>query len=513
MKTILRNSITLLLFTCCYSATVSAQMGMPKNVANLDKWQLLDWKKDGMAGISLEQAYDFLQQKGYKANPVIVGIIDTGVDTTHEDLKNVLWKNKGEIPGNGIDDDKNGYVDDIYGWNFLGNKDGTNSQKELTVTDRAYQLYQKKWENFDSQKFSSLNPAEAFEYKMWKQVLINRKLNADADAVGPVAELKNSFMGQMLNTSPEPFYYRKLVQKDNYYDFNDRYYGNGDVMGKDLGGHGTHVSGIVAADRTNGIGVNGVADHARIMLVKSVFYGGSPWDKDLALAIRYAVDNGARVINMSTGYTISTDKKWVDDAIRYAADHDVLFVQAAGNSSTDRDLEGNTNYPNAVMLDGTVANNYIYVGASNRFFTVSPLSCYGKKSVNVFAPGERIYSTTWKTNKYVFRDGTSMASPLVAGLAALIREYFPDLSARQVKYVIEHSVVKPEGPVATPDPKGGVMMEDNIFMPTPGKKVLMSELCTSGGIVNAYEAVKLAATLKGELKKDAVKKILKIQAR
>jgi subtilisin family serine protease len=510
---IVRNYLMLLLLICCFNVTVWAQMGMPKNVANLDKWQLLDWKKDGMAGISLQQAYDFLQQKGYKANPVIVGIIDTGVDTTHEDLKNVLWKNSGEIPGNGIDDDKNGYVDDVYGWNFLGNRDGSNADKELSVTDRAYQLYHKKWANFDSTKVSSLSPAEAFEYKMWKRVLRNKKLNADADALGPGSEIKTSFMGKMLNTSPEPFYYRKLVQKDNYYDFNDRYYGNGNVMGKDLGGHGTHVSGIVAADRTNGIGVNGVADHARIMFVKAVFMSGSPWDKDLALAIRYAIDNGARVINMSTGYSISTDKKWVDDAIRYATDHDVLFVQAAGNSSTDRDLEDNSVFPNAVAMDGTKFNNYINVGASNRFFEVSALSCYGKKSVNVFAPGSRIYSTMWKTNKYIFRDGTSMAAPIVAGLAALIREYFPALSARQVKYVIEHSVVKPEGLVGTPDPKGETSMEDNMFMHKLGKKVLMSELCTSGGIVNAYEAVKLASTLKGELKKAAVKKILEVQER
>jgi subtilisin family serine protease len=510
MKTILRNSLILSLLCCCCNAIVSAQM-MPD--PKLRGWHLQDWKKDDMAGISLQQAYDFLKEKGYKSSPVIVGIVDTGVDTTHEDLRSVLWKNSSEIPGNGIDDDKNGYVDDVYGWNFLGNKDGTNADKELTVTNRAYQLLQKKWGNFDSTKVASLKPVEAFEYKMWKRVLRNKKLNADADAMGPGAAERTSFMGQMLSAPPEPFYYRNQVQKDNYYDFNDRYYGNGNVMGKDLGGHGTHVSGIVAADRSNGIGVNGVADNARIMFVKAVFMNGSPWDKDLALAIRYAVDNGARVINMSTGYSISTNIKWLDDAIRYAADHDVLFVQAAGNSAIDRDLEGNNDFPNAVAMDGTVANNYIYVGSSNRFFDVSPSSCYGKKTVNVFAPGSRIYSTMWKTNKYIFRDGTSMAAPLVTGLAALIREYFPALSARQVKYVIEHSVVKPEGLVGTPDPKGKVMVIDEVFGPTPGKRVSMSELCTSGGIVNAYEAVKLASTIKGELKKDAVKKILEVQRR
>jgi subtilisin family serine protease len=511
MKTIVRNYLMLMVLCCCCNMA-SAQM-MPANVPNLDKWQLLDWKKDGMAGISLQQAYDFLQQKKYKTNPVIVGIIDTGIDTTHVDLKNVLWKNSGEIPGNGIDDDKNGYIDDVYGWNFLGGKDGQTLDKEVSVTERAYQLYKKKWENFDSTKVALLKPAEAFEYKMWKRVLTNKKQDAAADAKGPGGVARTSFMGQMMNTSPEAFYYRNLVQKDNYYDFSDRYYGNGDVMGKDLIGHGTHVSGIVAADRTNGIGVNGVADHARIMFVKSILYGASPWDKDLALAIRYAVDNGARVINLSAGYNISTDIKWLDDALRYAADHDVLFVQAAGNSSIDRDLEENSNFPNPVALDGTMVNNYINVGASNRLFEVSPLSCYGKKSVNVFAPGQRIYSTTWRKNKYTFYDGTSMAAPVVAGLAALIREYFPDLSARQVKYVIEHSVIKPEGPVGTPDPKGKPVAMDGVLMPETGKKVLMSELCTSGGIVNAYEAVKLASTLKGELKKDAVKKILKIQNR
>jgi len=284
-----------------------------------------------------------------------------------------------------------------------------------------------------------------------------------------------------------PKEYRNDIVKDNYYDFNDKFYGNNNVMVNNPAAlHGTHVSGIIAAVRDNALGMDGIADNVRIMTVRAV-PDGDEHDKDIALAIRYASDNGARVINMSFGKGFSPQKKWVDDAVKYAESKGVLLVHAAGNSH--QNLDTTFNFPTPVFEEGSRANNWITVGASGdpkAGGLTASFSNYGKKEVDVFAPGVKIYSTVPGGNTYQNLQGTSMASPVVAGLAAFIIEYFPNLSAQQVKMVIEKSAQNPD---------------EKVKDPGTSEEVDMSELSATGGLVNAYEAIKLASTLNPEQKK------------
>jgi subtilisin family serine protease len=285
----------------------------------------------------------------------------------------------------------------------------------------------------------------------------------------------------------EPKDYRGEIVRDNYDDINDRDYGNNDVMaGTPM--HGTHVSGIIAASRNNNLGMNGIADNVRIMTVRAV-PDGDEHDKDVANAIRYAVDNGAKVINMSFGKSISPQKQWVDDAVRYAESRGVLLVHAAGNDAKDIDV--NDNFPSADFKGDTTtsAGNWITVGASGDPAAggiIGSFSNYGREKVDVFAPGVKIYSTLPGGNQYGNLQGTSMASPVVAGLAALLMSYFPDLTVQQIKSVIEKSATRLEG--------------IKVQKPGTGEEVSMSELSRSAGIVNAYEAVKLAESISGQNK-------------
>ncbi len=538
--------------------TVRSQTDVPRG------WHLMDAKSDSFHGISINKSYEFL--KGRKSKPVIVAVIDSGVDTTHEDLKNILWKNPGEIAGNGIDDDNNGYVDDVRGWNFLGGKDGRNVKKESGEVSRIYHRYKAQFENITA---DSLQEEQKDQYKLWKRA--EKELQVDPQSQVELmflemavkaakkhdkvlrqqlgkeqytseelekfqttsTQAQQAKMGfltfvKIIEMDPEetntsilsqldeyisgkkesyeakenpPKNYRGEIVKDNYYDINDRYYGNGDVMGPDSR-HGTHVSGIIAAQRNNGIGVDGVADNVSIMVLRAV-PDGDEYDKDIALAIRYAVDNGAKVINMSFGKGFSPEKKWVDEAVKYAEQKDVLIVHAAGNEAENNDET--ENYPNPDLKTlGATANNFITVGASSdpriKGRYVAEFSNYGRNSVDVFAPGVKIYSTVNGGNTYANLQGTSMASPVVTGVATVIRSYFPSLTAKQVKFAIEKSV--------TP--------ADTMWVNKPGtkNKVTMQDLCRSAGWVNAYNAVKLAATLvnedqtpqKNELRKGAAKK-------
>jgi subtilisin family serine protease len=279
------------------------------------------------------------------------------------------------------------------------------------------------------------------------------------------------------------------VVKDNYKDFNDKFYGNGNVQVSNKSAlHGTHVSGIIAASRNNGVGMDGIADNVKIMMLRAV-PDGDEHDKDIALAIRYAVDNGAQVINMSFGKGFSPEKQWVDDAVKYAESKGVLLVHAAGNDA--KNVDTTFNYPSpSYVKDGKRAGNWITVGASGPNnekpnSLTAGFSNYGKKEVDVFAPGVKIYATVPGGNTYRDLQGTSMASPVVAGVAALILQYFPNLSAQQVKMVIEKSAQKPDFKVKNPETQDEVSLGD---------------LSKYGGVVNAYEAVKLASTLKGERK-------------
>lgn len=502
-------------------------------------WQNLDLKTDTTFGISTEKAYAELL-KGKKATPVVVAVIDGGVDIEHEDLKAVIWTNLKEKAGNGKDDDKNGFVDDVHGWNFIGSAKGNIDYENLEAT-RIVRKFQPKFKDVTSE--ANVSAADLADYKTYVIAKVDydkqlapaqanlKGIKAFSDALDEIMKTKpadksvvdffksyepttpmqtriKTIMGRFV-TKDSDFddfkknqidaglkHYSEVVNYhlnldfsprsivgDNQNNDNEHNYGNNDVDGPDAD-HGSHVSGIIGAVRDNNLGIKGVADHVWIMSVRTV-PNGDERDKDVANAIRYAADNGAKVINMSFGKPYSTDKKVVDDAVKYAISKDVLLVHAAGNDNKNLELPINTNVPNRVYEDKSgIASNWIEVGASgfkDDETLKASFSNYGKTMVDVFAPGVRIKSTTPKSTYSVF-DGTSMASPVVAGLAALIRSYYPKLTASQVKEIILKSAVKVNHDVT-------LVVEGQA--PT---KVPFSDLCVTGGIVNAYDALKLAAT-------------------
>ena len=516
-------------------------------------WHLMDQKTSGFYGISLDKTYDFV--KGRKSQPVVVAIIDSGIDTTHEDLKGVLWTNPKEIPGNGIDDDGNGYADDVHGWNFLGGKDGRNVKQDSYEAARVYHNYKSKFENITDP--SALSKADQALYQTWKRAkadvvdnvnpteiaqakfiynkikvgdsVIRKDLkkeeyngkdlqaytptNADATSTKNIVlaisaannnnygitntmlleELEGDMRKAETATTPPPNYRGDIV-KDNENDINDKFYGNNDIMaGTPM--HGTHVAGIIGASRNNGKGIDGIADNVRIMMVRAV-PDGDEHDKDIALAIRYAVDNGAKIINMSFGKSFSPQKQWVDDAVKYAESKGVLLVHAAGNEA--KNLDSDYNFPTPKLLDGTTPTNFLTIGASGdpaNGGLAANLSNYGKQEVDVFSPGVNIYSTLPGGNTYGNLSGTSMASPVTAGVVAFLLEYFPTLTPQQLKMIIEKSAVIP----AIKAKKPGT-----------GEEVSFSELSTNGGIINAYEAAKLAQQMssqKAPVKQMKVKKL------
>ena len=514
-------------------------------------WYQMDVAKDSFYGISLNKAYDFLRSSNKKAKPIIVAVLDSGIDTTHEDLKTVLWRNPKEIPGNGIDDDGNGYVDDVNGWNFLGNKDGRNVKKASDERARIFHRWKKQFSD------KTLNPEEMTEverdqFVQWKKAfnelnfsaeeqmelmfvevtakalkkhdkILRQEMGCDEynfeklekfqpiSRVGKEAKMgfltcmkmigldieeKNTVLISQLeeyidgkklafeSKEKAPKDYRAEIIGDNYYNFSDRFYGNADIMGPNPD-HGTHVSGLIAAQRNNGVGVDGVADNVRIMMLR-VVPDGDEYDKDIALAIRYAVDNGAKIINMSFGKSFSPEKAWVDSAIRYAETKDVLVLHSSGNEGVN--IDEKEVFPNPWLKQwNTVANNFITVGASSdpriNGSITAEFSNYGRECVDVFAPGVKIYSTMPGGNQYGNQQGTSMSTPIVSGIAALVRSYYPNLSAIQVKKVIEKSVWVPDA---------------SSLCFKPGAKadiVPFTTLSKTGGIVNAFNAVMTAENL------------------
>ncbi|MBB4077703.1 subtilisin family serine protease [Lewinella aquimaris] len=523
----------LLALSC--AVTLGAQeAGTPNN------WWELDRTDNTFPGVSAAKANAYLE--GKKAETVVVAVIDSGVDIEHEDLKDVIWTNPNEIPGNGIDDDNNGYVDDIHGWNFIGGADGRNVNYENLEVVRMYNKLHAKYNNRNRDGLSKKEKKEYDAYLQYKEEIeakeaelgptaeqftmikgaldqVLAKMGKSADEVtsddiaaykgddqitmivknivantaangGSFADLYNQFEqgteyfdGQIKYNYNTDFDAREIVG-DNPENLDERYYGNSDVEGPDAA-HGTHVAGIIAGVRDNGIGVNGVGGpNVRIMSIRTV-PNGDERDKDVANAIRYAVDNGAKVINMSFGKGISPYKREVDAAMKYAEKRDVLMVHAAGNDGKLLTLANN--YPNDTY-DGKKRSSktWIEVGAASSDYgdqLAAGFSNYNKKYVDVFAPGAQIYSTI-PDDQYAKFDGTSMAAPMVAGVAALVRSYFPDLKAKQVKEIIEESAL----PV-------------NLEVIKPGsenEKIKFSELSATGGLANAYTAVRLAERTKGK---------------
>jgi cell wall-associated protease len=512
-------------------------------------WFLRDPETDHLQGVSAEKTYATLLQ-GKPSRTVLVAVIDSGIDIDHEDLKDVIWTNDDEIPANGIDDDKNGYVDDVHGWNFIGGKNGNVSEDTYELT-REYKKLKAKFEKANEKKIKKKQKAE---YERWQKIqkkyetaaanatqkyemystiyenisfgndtlkkilgveklnptllenfqsedqkiqiakgsvaLIFKNLGPDADVDEGLIELKEAvkyFEVQAKYGYSTEFDSRQIVG-DNYSNLYEKGYGNNDVKGPDPL-HGTHVAGIIGANRKNDVGIKGIADNVKIMPVRAV-PNGDERDKDVANAILYAVDNGAKIINMSFGKSYSPEKEVVDKAVKYAESKGVLLVHAAGNDGDDNDTDDN--FPSRYYKDHKEAKNWMEIGASAsgaNNLLVAPFSNYGKKSVDLFAPGVEIYSTT-PGNTYKNESGTSMASPTTSGVAALLMSYFPDLTYLQIKEILRQSTRK----------------FDNLNVKKPGSKdeeIKFSELSSTGGLVNAYEAVKLA------IDKSSIKKVEK----
>jgi len=512
----------------------------PKN------WHELDLKTDGYYGISLKQAYQFL--KGKKSKTVIVAIIDGGIDTAQKDLKGVLWVNVNEIAGNGIDDDQNGYADDVNGWNFLGGKDG---KTDFTETAEEVREYFKLKDKYSS--ITSPLPGKEKQYAYWLNVktvydstinkskrelkgisselniltatnyYIKQALNLKSDQSFTAADLPrikttNDTVNQSKTVWESVFHQigetttnAKIIREvsDYYATLNNILTPDLDVRARTIGdnpdtlenkpygsnilkmsdaSHGTGVAGLVGAVRGNGYGIDGVADDVKIMALK-VIPKGDAYDKDLVNAIRYAVDNGAKIIDINFGKKISPHKDWVDAAFKYAAEKDVLLVMAAGNDNLDVDKV--TVYPNDTFLDGSSADadNFINVGASGPKTDenlAADFTNYGKKNVDVFAPGVKITSIDADA-EFNKEDGTSFSAPIVAGIASLCLEYYPNLSAKQLKEAILGSAT----------PLTGAMV---IKPGTKDEKVDFTTLSKTGGVANAYRALQIASEMKGERK-------------
>lgn len=487
---------------------------------DLQRWSHLDLIRDSIPGMSVDRAYSELI-KGVKGQKVIVGIIDSGIDIEHPDLAPVIWTNQKEIPNNGKDDDKNGYVDDIHGWNFLGNAIHENYEfirllKKPNDGSEDYKRAEREYEEKIMEAKAGMQQVEFFlslEPTIKNYLKKNSFTLEDVKAINTkdetVKEAKETLERILAVYDSLDDFYEKLEPQKKYYetqikyhfnkdfngrkvvgdnpdDINDTKYGNNDVIGldKEEALHGTHVAGIVAQLRHNGLGGDGIAENVEIMALRAV-PDGDEYDKDIALAIRYAVDNGAKVINGSFGKYYSPHRQWVIDAMKYAAEKDVLIVIAAGNEAYD--LDTIDKFPNdSYGGDEEYSDNVVIVGALNPSYDdklLASFTNYGKKNVDVFAPGVQIYATA-PNNSYEYLRGTSMASPNVAGVAALIRSYYPNLTAAQVKQILKDSSVKPTHNVVITDGK-------------TGKKITksFSEFSVSGGIVNAYNALIMASQI------------------
>ena len=535
-------SCTLLAFL--FTGFSSSAQTLPPSQPDPPKdWHTLDPKTDGYFGVSLKQAYQFVN--GLKSKPVIVGIIDSGVDTLQKDLQGVFWTNLKEKAGNGKDDDHNGYVDDVHGWDFLGGPGGKCDFNETEEEVREYQRLKGKyltlteatatnkkefvyWTKVKMEYDSTITKARnesnqlspilnaLVETSGYVRHALNLKSNqtftkADVEhlqaANDTLTEVKNlwmiafsedvststnvkvlkelsEYMTKLNNSLNPDLDARKRIVGDDPDVLDHKPYGNNKLKFGDAS-HGTGVAGLVGAIRNNGYGIDGVADNVKLMIIKAV-PNGDEYDKDEVSAIHYAVDNGARVINMSFGKKISPHKDWLDEAFKYAAAHDVLLVQAAGNDNQDVDVK--PDYPNDTFADGSVTDmdNVINVGASGLKkgdSLAASFSNFGQKNVDVFAPGVKVTSID-SDAETITEDGTSFSAPIVTGIASLILEYYPSLSAKQVKQAILQSAT----------PLKGVM----VLKPGTKEKVDFTTLCKTGGIVNARLALEIASKMKGE---------------
>ena len=516
---------------------ISNQGFSQKNDVSEFKQNHVNWHlkniSSSVMGTNTQKAYDEIIINKTSKKKIIVAVIDAGVDIYHEDLKENIWTNTNEIKGNGIDDDKNGYIDDVHGWNFLGNSKGENigratlektrllreltpkygSGVEFLINDKSKAesaLYKKLKTEIDAElkevnemllniqaikenikntyaylsqlsgqpinsheDVKNLNPADKQQKKIRRKLILYSKMGLTKKAMEDYYNQLKDQKEANLNVNFNP---RKDIIGDDLSNLADNNYGNPNVIGPDAF-HGTFCAGIIGASINNKKGINGVANNVLIMPIRAV-PNGDEYDKDVALAIRYAVDNGAQVINMSFGKSYSANKELVDDAFAYAEKNDVLLVQAAGNSNENIDIK--PNFPSDSLNNGRKVANHICVGAS----TISTkkrlpagFSNYGNRTVDIFAPGLDIVSTTIES-QYEISQGTSFSAPVVSGVAALLWSYYPELTALQVKEIIMKS--------ATP------LGRKRVRIPGDKKKTRFRELSVSDGVVNTYNAFIMA---------------------
>lgn len=519
---------------------VSSKLNKVKQLTKTEKqnWQHKDIIEDTIAGISLDKAYRVLKLDDKYSDTIIVAVLDMRIHKNHEDIKSFIWINTDEVPKNGIDDDQNGYIDDINGWNFLGNANGDqayranfeyvriikkfkekfkNKRREEIDSGaiRNYDLYHKAKKAYSEElqyvrrKLSSLHYKKIRKdflekelRKIYPEISLTLKtlqnLKSDNKKISQnltdLIQLKKDSARNAFSFASEKRYIdiylnedfkERAIIGDDVNDIKDVSYGNNKITSDNSAGTHTHaikVAGIIAANRNNSKGIKGIINKVKIMPIVISPYGDEQ-DKDMALGIRYAVDNGAKIINISSSKLFSLHKDWVMEALKYAEDKDVLVITSAGNEAKDLDVE--QNYPNDTDENGAeVFQNFIKVGASNHLLNediVHYTSNYGKKSVDIFAPGKDIY-TTYPNNNYRFSSGTSYSAPIISGVAALILSYYPNLSAAEMKTVILDSAVTINWEVNTPANRGNKEKE----------LVPFSSLSKSGKIVNAYNALLMA---------------------
>lgn len=493
-------------------------------------WFNLDADQDSVSGLSIDLFYS--RSEVVSLQPVIVAVIDDGVDVFHEDLKGKIWINEAEIPDNGIDDDDNGYVDDIYGWNYLGNPTGENIRFENLEITRLYRDYKSR---FEGREISSLSKSEESDYKIYLEIEaaytdayddLNAEFNEYAQLAALYEGASNFIMKrngvtqltiddimafQPLDEDEEQIqnflimarqqglleylesagdHLNEAISYHYNLDFNPRSivneseaealgtaYGNNMVWAENPE-HGTHVSGIIAAKRENEKGIDGVASNAKIMALRAV-PNGDERDEDVANAIRYAVDNGALVVNMSFGKSYSPQCELVWEAIQYAKDNDVLLIHAAGNDGIN--IDKYENFPDGTLGKKHSVDNWITVGASSLYadsMLVAPFSNYGRKQVDVLAPGVEILSLIPNDGMASF-SGTSMAAPVLTGMAVILRGAYPALTAEQIKDIIIKSVSD----------------EGKLVVRVDGEPVKLKKVIRYPGIPNLDKAVSIGSQM------------------
>lgn len=516
------------------SINLSAQDSKPENFKKHINWWMKE-KNDSLASSDILKLFNRLSPRlKTTKQKVVIAVLDADVDIYHKRFKDFLWLNKYETAKDSLDNDNNGYIDDLHGWNFLGTKkDGSSleftlieetrilrkfSKEEITQLYKegsilfSYDSVKKSYDNIKKSLIEKISPYKAaeagyvfcmdtlrktFQHKKLNLEIINTLQSKDTIVMQPCINYVKqmyeddypfdefteylNYNRKALKTCLNLNYDNRVLVGDDIYDICDSQYGSpifSTITPKME--HGTEVSGVIINALTS------IQDNYKISLpikiMPSCITGnGDPTDKDTALAIRYAVDNGAKVINLSQTKSFSINKKFVDKALKYAEKKDVLIVKSAGNEGLN--LDEVLRFPNDNNKKGEeFIDNMIVVSGSTKFTNKNIFDSdynYGKKNVDVFAPGIDI-STFSPSNNYTESSGTSYSAPIVATIAALLRSYFPNLSAKQVKQILMDS---------------GTSYNVNIpFKQKDGseKMIPFSELSKSGKVVNAYNAFIMA---------------------